>query len=292
MLANRLKSSIRELIERSPFNQVVNNLYISNRLKFDNPPILIYTSPKTGSSTVELSLQNADLDRPIYKVHYLSPKNLTISAGKYIRENNANPPIINLSKILSQQVTINPNINWKIITLTRDPFSRSISALFQIIERRHPELIDENDKVIINKVNKLLETELASFDNRSNQICRWFNEELKQVFGINIYDYPFDHKAGFTIIRKNRLEVLVMRLEDLDRCFTKGISSLLALDLPPLLVSANLSKHKKFSEDYKRCQQKISFPKTICQNICDSQYVQHFYSQTEREKLIQKYSQF
>ena len=177
MLANQLKSSIRELINSSPLNQITNSLYISKSLKHYHP-ILIYTPPKTGSSTVKSFLQNANLDRPIYKVHYLSPRNIAISAAKYDRENYRNPPIIRLSNLLSQQIQINSNVKWKIITLTRDPFSRAISALFQIIERRHPELIDRNGAVMLDRAIKLLETELTLFDDKSNRICQWFDEEL------------------------------------------------------------------------------------------------------------------
>ena len=177
MLANQLKSSIRELINSSPLNQITNSLYISKSLKHYHP-ILIYTPPKTGSSTVKSFLQNANLDRPIYKVHYLSPQNLAISTAKYDRENYRNPPIIRLSNLLSQQIQINSNVKWKIITLTRDPFSRAISALFQIIERRHPELIDRNGAVMLDRAIKLLETELTLFDDKSNRICQWFDEEL------------------------------------------------------------------------------------------------------------------
>lgn len=56
-----------------------------------------------------------------------------------------------LSRFLSRVVDANPDINWRIITLTREPFSRAISALFQGIERRHPEMIDRNAGVLIDK---------------------------------------------------------------------------------------------------------------------------------------------
>lgn len=45
----------------------------------------------------------------------------------YRRENNAEPVIVVLSRFLSRVMDANPDINWRIITLTREPFSRALS---------------------------------------------------------------------------------------------------------------------------------------------------------------------
>lgn len=289
-MMNRLKIGVRALLYRSPFHQIPTKLYINRHLKARSP-ILIYTPPKTGSSTVHSYLKSAGLDRPLYKVHYLSPKNLEISAAKYRKENRADAPIVRRSKRLGRAIATDSNIEWTIITLTREPFSRAVSALFQTIDRRHPELIDQNGEVIVDEAVELLKTELTLFDAESTRICRWFDEELRYVFGIDVYEHPFNHEAGFTIIRKDNVQILIVRLEDLNRCFRAAVRDLLSVELPPHISSKNLSKEKKLSDAYKLCRQRLRLPKNVCQEICDSQYVRHFYREPEREQMIRKYSQ-
>lgn len=290
MLANNLKERLKKIGKGSTLDRVVSSFYLKNSLKKQQSPILIYTSPKTGSSTVKTSLQSLYPNVPIYKVHYLSSRNIAISANKYRKENNANPPVIMRSKIIGQEIEANPDLNWRIICLTREPFGRAISALFQIIERRYPEFIDENGDVIIDDAIALLTAELNNFDRESNRICQWFDEELKQVFGIDVYEYPFDYEKGFTIINKDNIQVLVIRLENLSNCFAEAVSNLLDSSQDIQLINRNLSKNKRHFSAYKTCKQKIVLPETVCQKICDSRYVKHFYSEDERKQLIEKYS--
>jgi hypothetical protein len=44
----------------------------------------------------------------------------------------------------------------------------------------------------------------------------WFDEEFRITTGINIFDYPFDKEKGYVIVKKGRIEVLLMTLEKLN----------------------------------------------------------------------------
>lgn len=46
----------------------------------------------------------------------------------------------------------------------------------------------------------------------------WFDLEIKENFGIDVYGYDFDKERGFQIIRQDNVELLLMKLEKLDDC--------------------------------------------------------------------------
>lgn len=290
MLVKEIKSGVHGLLYRPPFDQLAAGPYANYYLGSRNP-VLIYTSPKTGSSTVASYLKRTMTRGPVYKVHFLSGRNLEVSASNYRRENNAEPPIIVLSRFLSRVVNANPDINWRIITLTREPFSRAVSALFQVIERRHPEMIDRNGGVLIDKAVEHLQGQLTSFEGESTRIFRWFDEELKTVFGIDVYQQPFNHEEGFTVLTRGNVKILIIRLEDLDRSLAKGVSRLTGVDMPARIPRLNTGKGKHLSEAYERCRRRLSLPREVCRDICNSRYVRHFYNEEEREQLIARYSQ-
>lgn len=290
MLLKDIKNGVHELLYRAPFDQFAAGPYANYYLGSRNP-VLIYTSPKTGSTTVASYLKRALSRGPVYKVHYLSGRNLELSASRYRRENNAEPAIIVLSRFLSRVVDANPDINWRVVTLTREPFSRAVSALFQVIERRHPEMIDQAGNVLIDKAVEFLQAQLTSFEGESTRISRWFDEELKTVFGIDVYERPFNHDEGFNIVTRGHVRVLVIRLEDLDRSLAKGLSSLTDVDMPADIPRMNTRKQNHMSEAYETCRRRLSLPREVCHAICDTRYVRHFYSEAEREELIARYSQ-
>lgn len=253
-----------------------------------NPPLLIYSMGKSGTSTVEVSLKEVGI--PFYKVHNLSSSGIKGSENSSLRfKNKKVPKITQAGKIIRHKIEKNggtEGINWKIITLTREPIAHAVSNLFQSLENRRPDLIDEDGEVKIEAATTHLHNRLT--DGREQSLT-WFDRELKATFDIDVYDYPYNHRDGFLIIRDRNIEVLVIRAEDLSFSLPRAIKEFLGVDIEIKL--ANIGNKKKFSSAYNQVRKTIKFPQNVCENIFQTKYFSHFYTEAEKEQLSKKWSQ-
>ena len=63
-------------------------------------------------------------------------------------------------------------------------------------------------------VKRFLETEKKT--GNCGAVFEWFNVELKEPLGLDIYQYEFDKMRGYQIIEKDNIELLLIKLEKLD----------------------------------------------------------------------------
>lgn len=200
-----------------PFKSVL----FSCRLKRDlwaseGQIVLVYQMSKVGSTSVYQALRNS-LEIPIYHTHFLSATGIR-NAERFFREAGAAVPSnIRYSAILRNHL---PDMRPIIITLVRDPIAREVSGFFQLGDRIFDVLEDQEPiETIIDKVSLRIE---KLQDEEHSQVHTWFDNEIKTVFGIDVYSQPFDFEKGYAVFSNERTKVLLFRLEDLDRAFEGG----------------------------------------------------------------------
>ena len=246
------------------------------------PPILVYQSGKVGSSTVVDSLKSLDLKNPVYHLHYLSNESIAkkdIGKPKYSKALR--------SKMDSYESL--EDVNWKIISLTRDPIAIAISSLFQNLGLNYQkERFLDNNQIDISLVLAHLESSLKNFHN--SQFCSWFDRELKTVFNIDVYNYPFDRDLGYSIIKQGNIDILIIRLEDLNSSGGQAIATFLNLPKPVPIISSNVGSQKKYRDIYKRVKDNLTVDSQVCDLIYSSKYVRHFYSKKQIADFTDKWS--
>ena len=165
--------------------------------------ILVYAIPKVGTKTITASLSRIGI--LIAKEHSLSGRHPIDSQI----EDNAS---INLrSEILKNHAPI------KIITAAREPVSRKLSSFFQDLGSYGISSVMQPSTMFLSQISEFVQQK----ENAANNITRkdlfdWFDQELKAVFGIDVYAHPFDKEKEYSIIRQNNIEVLVLKLEKLN----------------------------------------------------------------------------
>jgi hypothetical protein len=282
-IKRELYSSARSFKERSQF-------YFRN---FDaNPPIIVYQMGRVGSSTVYRSLINSNsyLKNPVYQVHFLSDEGIR-NAEEYFL--SLNPPLraehIERSKLLRKKMSKSRG-RWKIITLVREPIARDISDFFQNVQKYYPHLIDSRGKIKREESIRHLQEMFMNYDPKTDYTCNWFDSELRPAFDIDVYNCPFNHALGFSIIRNETIDLLIMRLEDMNRCFTRALREFLGLKEPVSMKRSNISAEKPYQADYEYIKENIVLPKSVASTIFSTKYATHFYNERMRSKLIEKYS--
>ena len=270
-----------------------NSLGQMNTTEFDESVIVVYQMGKVGSSSIYDSLKNADLSAPIYKVHALSNKGL--ERGIEFHHHVLKRPWdtdkhSRISTLLREKLSGSRNIQWRIITLVREPISREISEFFQYVDSLYPNILDGNGHLSKERATRALQAKFMFFDQSTNYACRWFDMEIKQVFDVDVYSHPFSYCDGFTIINHKNVSVLVFRLEDLDRCFNRGLTTLLHLESPIEMIRSNLRVDQEHGDIYGEVMRDIAIPRSVCSRVYSSRYATHFYDGDEIERLIKKWS--
>ncbi|WP_417270761.1 putative capsular polysaccharide synthesis family protein [Celeribacter sp.] len=155
----------------------------------------------------------------------------------------------------------------KVVTGVRFPLERDISMYFHNaygIEMRPLPNAGEVDEVI------------ADF-NASFPVCAsasWFDDELKRLTGVDIFDHPFDREKGFAEITDGRFRVFVYRLDKLDTLQSELSRFLGEPEFQLIKMNDSTSKrytvlYRAFKKAYVREPGMISAP--------EQKFLEHFY---------------
>lgn len=246
-------------------NRLYNNEYISlierafryfTFLPLHNDEIiLVYQPAKVASSTVYKSILRYNK----YALHC----HLLDSIG----ENDDS-----LLKLLELK-------SGKIISLVRDPVARQISSMWENLPQVHRYSA---------KVN-LAEVEKHFFPEKFvGGEFGWFDRQLKKVFNIDVFEYPFDQEKGYSIIKKGNIEVLLMKMEKL-KDLEEVIGGFLNIENFKL-NNENIGSEKSYRFAYSDYKTNFRLPKEILDNVyINNKQTKHFYSEREREVFYQKW---
>jgi hypothetical protein len=260
------------------------------------PPILVYQMGKVASTTVYESLRRLRLANQVYQVHFLSEDGIRRTQAFYRSINtSAWPAHIVVGKALARKLRGSSGAHCKIITLVRDPIARDISGFFQHVETSHPSLSYAHGQVALAHAAgfmRELEHSFDAYDESTDFACTWFDSELKKVFAIDVFDHPFDHERGYTMIRGAHAEVLVLRVEDLQRCFEAAIREFLELkeSIPIPMRTENTTEERRVRGTHGHVVNHLRLSRATCEKVYGSRYCRHFYGEADIARLIARWA--
>ncbi|MFZ5572835.1 MAG: putative capsular polysaccharide synthesis family protein [Thermodesulfobacteriota bacterium] len=255
------------------------------------PPILIYQMGKVGSSTVHHSLEKAGLGRPIYHIHFLDREHIDGIVRTYYRTSGVlRPKHLFISLALAPKLSGKHAGRLKVITLVRDPIARALSDVFENAALFNGGRLIQEGRFQETAIRSHLENTLTRFDERTDYACTWFDREIRKVLHLDVYAYPFDYQAGFTLIHKDKVDLLILQLESLSKTFEPAMGRFLNTTRPIPLLNTNTGEAKAYASQYQRMKESFRLPENICRKIYGSKYCRHFYNQNAIDRFIQKWS--
>ena len=253
-------------------------------------PVLIYQMGKVGSTTIRDSLDA----HQIYNqhAHRLSWEGIRQAEERYQRIRSGQiPEHIVRYRALREFIDRTPtDTRWQIITLVRDPIARLISSVFQNLDVIFPEVERFNDSHLPHIEQHILEQlhRIKKGENGDDSV--WFDDELKHVFGFDIFKETFDSQEGYCIYHHAKVDVLAIRMEQLTACGSQAISAFLALkDFK--LINANQSHKKSYYAIYRKLLASINIPEDVLDCVYTSRLAEHFYSVSEIESFKKRWRQ-
>jgi Putative capsular polysaccharide synthesis protein/Sulfotransferase family len=258
--------------------------------------ILVHQMGKVGSSTIIQSLEDLNLRTPVFHTHILNPQKLNQkitwkieqSGGRLSEKEVLKHGHLKVSKYLVDTLQKeSKNRHWKIITLVREPIGRNISAFFQNINTYYENFIEQYNEGLITRK----EIEEKFFNECShNWPLDWLDKEIKDVFGIDIYQESFPLSEGYKIYAKgNEFELMIIKMEDLNRCHKDAFRQFLGIENFSL-SKKNIASDKIYSEIYNSFLSTLSIPNWYIEQMYSSKYSKHFYSDIEIEQNKTKWS--
>jgi hypothetical protein len=234
-------------------------------------PVAVFQMGKVGSRTVVDSLGKYKILG--WHIHLLSQK-----FNEWKEQNHYDKTFVDLLK----DEFGNTNFKIKIITFVRDPIARNMASFFQNIERFIPNLIPDfrNGKVDLEYIIDIFLNHHRKLDH--DLPLTWWDQELKNMFGIDILDKPFHKERGYEIYKSKNVEVLVIKLEKLNLYFKEAFKEFLGIqDFE--LVQRNIGLKKSYGDVYKLFKESIVFPKQYIDRFYNAKAVTHFYTDEEIE---------
>ena len=199
----------------------------------------------------------------------------------------------------------------RLISLTRMPLDHAVSAFFQVLhnvkignERKGgyfyiPSMFRALESGPLQRLSdgtltleelRELFLNVLKYDTTTFSSYRWFDDQIKVPFGIDVYATPFA-ECGYKEYRNDDTRLLVMRYELDDILKRKLLGSFYKLWLPWKMPRANVRNRGKLGETYRRFKREVKFPKEYVDRACESRYFKHFYTAAEIEQQRRKWSE-
>ena len=269
--------------------------------RYNKPPLLIYQMGKVGSKTVTHSLYKAKIGRHIYHVHFLTPNLVSKYENKrkkYLRTAKEGSlkhiwQYQHLQKKLAKEVG---REKWKVVTLVRDPVARNLATFFENIEVLTPDT-DKQWRLKSSEYDFEISVDEKNFQPLIDiffEKCRhdtplvYFDREFKSVFNIDVFDTPFPAAKGYEIYHNQKVDILLIRLEDLNNCAESAIKKLLCIDNIKI-IQQNIGDQKDYAELYEKFKSTIRLPVSYLDKIYKSKFAQHFYTENEIQQFRKKW---
>lgn len=249
--------------------------YALENQMFGNP-VHVFNAGKVGSKTVVRSCQEHKIIAS--HAHSIIPYWLADEEKEEIR------------KIYKNQEKI------KIISLVREPISRDISFFFENIwidsycsmGESIEEAFDIWMKECLYKINNNSSKFPIWYMDMNKPLFKWFDDEIKDLFNIDVFEYPFDVEKGYSIIKKDGVELLLIKLEKLNE-LSEVVGKFLEKDSFEIYTE-NDSENKPYVNLYKKFREQLELPKDYFEYYYgEYSKLKHFYSENEIKMFEEKW---
>ena len=150
--------------------------------------VIVHTVGKVASSTIYLAAKAFCRNTSVFHTHFLNEHRVAkVSATLEKHGKTLSGHIKDSRDVISHLV--DESINFKVVTLIRDPIARDVSAFFENFE------MFGFDKYNLPPVDIACEKFLKSYPD--NSIDHWFENEFCLTFGINLFEHLFPKRLGW-----------------------------------------------------------------------------------------------
>lgn len=233
-----------------------------------NDTILVHTMGRVGSYTLQSSIESR-LGRHIPHIHALNPKTL---AQQVLKAGSIHQSAISVRSGLDAVLQVmQVSAPIKIVTATRDPVDRNLSAMFAAFRGSR----DANEiDALLENANQVRTHWANAYHARPHQ---WFDHEIRDPLGLDVYEHPFPPDGVQTIV-EGRVQLLLLRSELDNERKSAALANFLEVDHIPLITRNAESRQGCMADRYRRWRDIVGPSDSYLTEHRSTRYWQHFYA--------------
>ncbi|HZR16251.1 MAG TPA: putative capsular polysaccharide synthesis family protein [Verrucomicrobiae bacterium] len=250
--------------------------------------------PKTGSQTIEATLQCCSLPHQIFRFHYLSPatgskvsdvlkSDKTDEAWKQIAKEQ-----METADLLLKTIRVRKILRWcgmpipklEIISGVRESIGLALSSIFQ----NYRYFAHDVNGLTVEVCRKAL-MRPAMFTALEN----WFDQELGRFFDIDVFRTVFRRQKGYAFYENHHARVMVYRFEALPS-LPKMLHEFLGCEVPEV-IHRNVGSSKGYADQYAYVREHLHLPAALIEEKYSTPTMKHFYSNRERRAFALRWSE-
>jgi hypothetical protein len=225
--------------------------------------VLVYQMGKVGSASYAQNLSHSE-DIAVFHVHRMGKTQNEQMIAYNLGRRRVPRAIKDREWQAIAQFIKSRQAEIHVVSAMRDPIARNISAFFQNLELED-----------VKNVEALIDRFLRCYAH--DVPLRWFDEQFRDVLGIDIFRFPFNREQGWDCFRDQQFNCLLLTAEINDAVKLQAIKSFLEIDLRAI-ERRNEGSRKAYAELYQRFKGQITLPETYLARLLESKVVKHFYT--------------
>ena len=258
-------------------------------LATEDPILLVHQMGRAGSMTTVNTLRHAELDLPIFHTHWLNPTSVDKRLSWVTDLPESYRPLnvrvgARIANHLKQQGR--GRRNWKLVSVFREPVARNVSVFFLSIDAFVDNFHERYSSGELDN-QQLLAIFLEKFPH--HQPLEWFDHEIRAVFGIDILNYPARKEQGYQIIHSDNVDLLLIKLEQLNACHQQAFQEFLGVEIHNLR-NTHITENDPGRPMYADFVKNTVFPEDYLDQMYTSDFAQHFYTDSEISSFREKWS--
>jgi hypothetical protein len=264
--------------------EIVDHLRTRWQYRGDGPIVAVHQMARVGSRTVRQAIRDDAPGVRSFHTHYLNPVTLRRMHDVFSRvyERTGRPGLYREhlhAWWLAERIREGAYSDWRIITLVRDPVARTVSAFFRHLPLHHPEL---GARFLEDPANvpRLIELFRDPDHPEHRFALDWFDDEVRDVFGVDVFDRPFPKDGGGCVYPCEAGQLLVLRTEDLSTAGGQAIGRFLGIR-PMELGHSNRSADRRYAAAHRRFMSELRLSPAYLGRMYGSKLACHFYDAGE-----------
>lgn len=246
---------------------------------------MIFSLGKTGTTSVTRALEDAS-GRPVVKAHALSRAGLDLRYEKAERlAIESRPRFLWACEGIGD--ALRAGGQWDLLCGVRDPVAAAVSDHFYGIQLQREAagatwIADDDMAGHSAAIENILSTLWCDTD--------WFDHELNEVTGIDVYRTPFDTDRGAQVYEHGRFRALVLRAEDLSAVGPTELAEFVGLDEPVRIERHNTGTSSDSDSPYRRFCAQPALDESLLDRVYNTRLARYFYSEQERAQFQARWS--
>lgn len=205
---------------------------------------------------------------------------------------------IHRPEVCFHQQLLQSGTKVKYVTGVRDPIAWFFSIMFDLLtnyfhqSQEHDLILSAMEPPFFEHggdVQRFFDTVNKNWCCQKDGTPSWTSGFFKryQAQVHDIFSYDFQKEKGYTIIKEGNMEIFLYQLEKMNDILPE-FSQFVGYDIPEWKTS-NSASSKWVKNSYQRALKEVKIPKDLFEAAYEEEWVTHFYSQKDIEKMKEKW---